>query len=227
MKSILVLVFAITLFSISLHAKTPESKIIINSMIKGYGGEKNLRQLNDYEQVWHIETKTSDTNGTDKRTAHLPFFLKTELKKKKKTETRTLINDYGTKQFGEEKIEAKGPMLDAMKLQLMRLFHPLILKEKIKTVTVSEIPEHYILTLHADTLSADYFVSKKSYLIVKVVGHLQMGSQNMEFVTLYEDYKPINGAMVPHTEIKYAGSVNTAVMHLQEMTFVPSVQSRH
>ncbi|MCK9372636.1 MAG: hypothetical protein M0P91_05520 [Sulfuricurvum sp.] len=227
MKSLLPLWLAITLFAVSLHAKIPENKTIIAKMIKGYGGEKNLRQLNDYEQIWHIETKTTDSNGTDKRAVHLPFFLKTELIYPNKTETRTLINDYGTKQFGEEKMEVRGAMLDAMKLQLIRLFHPLVLKEKMKSLSLSEVPEYYVLTLHADHLSADYFVSKKSYLIEKVVGHLQMGEQNMEFVTLYEEYKPINGVMLPHTETKYAGNVNTAVMRLKEMKFIPSVQSQH
>lgn len=227
MRITLKIVLAIIFFTIALHAKMPKSEVIIDKMIEVYGGDKNLKQLNDYEQIWNIETKTTDTNGTDKRTVHLPIFLKTELVYPQKSEIRTLINDYGTKQFGEEKIQAKGPMLDAMKLQLMRIFHPLLLKEKIRSITVSETPQHYLLALQADSLTAEYFVSKKSYLIEKVIGRLQMGSQNMEFLTLYEDYKSLNGVMLPHTEIKYAGSVNTAIMRLEEMKFTTSVQSLH
>lgn len=225
MKIILKTFITLIFLSLALHAQSPSKAVLINKMIEVYGGEKNLAQLNNYEQVWHIETKTSDTNGTDKREVHLPIFLKTELIYPQKSEIRILINDYGTKQFGQEKIQAKGPMLDAMKAQLIRLFHPLILKEKIADITASETPEYYLLAITANSVTAEYFVSKKSYLIEKVIGRLQMGPQNMEFLTLYEDYKPINGVMVPHTEIKYAGSVNTAVMRLQEMKLTPSVQS--
>ena len=51
-----------------------------------------------------------------------------------------------------------------------------------------------------------------------------MGSKQMEFLTLYEEYKPINSVMVAHKEIKYAGSVNTAIMHLKEMKFITSLK---
>ena len=208
-----------TLFSVALYAQTPSSEVVINKMIEVYGGEKNLKQLNNYEQVWHIETKTSDTNGTDKRFVQLPILLRTELVYPHKTEIRTLIKDYGTKQFGQKKIQAKGPMLDAMKLQLMRLFHPLLLKEKVSDITLSETPGQYVLVLSADNITAEYFVSKKSYLIEKVIGHLKMGSQEMAFLTLYEDYTTFKGVLLPRKEVKYAGGVNTAVMRLQTMTF--------
>lgn len=215
LKTFIIVIFA----AIALHAQIPNSTAIITKMIEVYGEEKNLAQLNNYEQTWHIETKTSDTNGTDKRTVHLPTSLKTELIYPHKTEIRTLENGIGSKQFGSTTVQAQGPMLDAMKAQLMRLFHPLILKDNITRINVSETPEHYILAFAADSVTAEYYVSKQSYLIDKVIGRLQMGSQTMEFLTLYEDYKLLNGVMIPYTEVKYAGSVNTAVMRLSEMKF--------
>jgi len=224
MKIILKAFLALIFISLTLHAQALSGTAVIEKMIEAYGGEKNLVQLNNYEQVWHIETKTSDTNGTDKRTVHLPAFLKTELIYPHKTEIRILENNIGTKQFGTATIQAQGPMLDAMKVQLMRLFHPLVLKEKIKAITVSDTPEHFLLALTANSVSAEYYVSKNSYLIEKVIGRLQIGAQTMEFLTLYKDYKPFNGAMVPYTEVKYAGSVNTAVMRLQEMKFTDLIK---
>lgn len=205
----------------SLHAQTSQSHVIIDKMIEACGGEKNLVQFNHYDQVWNIETKTTDTNGTDKRSVHLPSYLKTELTYPNKTEIRILDRDSGTKQFGSQIIPAHGPMLDAMKAQLIRLYHPLILKEKMADITVSEENGYYILTLNAGTVSADYFVSTKSYLIDKVVGRLRMGPQQMEFLTLYDDYRAFEGVMIPHIETKYAGSVNTAVMRLVQTTLVP------
>lgn len=218
MKTALKTLISFAVLTLSLHAQTPQSQTLLNHMIDAYGGEKKLVQLNHYDQVWNIETRTTDTNGTDKRSVHLPSYLKTELIYPNKTEIRILDHDTGTKQFGSQTIPAHGPMLDAMKAQLMRLYHPMILKEKIADITVSETQEHYILSLNAGTVSADYFVSRKSYLIEKVVGRLQMGPRQMEFLTLYDDYKPFNGVMIPYTETKYAGSINTAVMRLETIT---------
>lgn len=219
MKTIIKICLALTLFALALQAETTDREALIEKMIAVYGGEKNLKQLDNYRQLWHIETMTSDTNGTDTRSVELPLLLRTELVYPHKSEIRTLIKDYGTKQFGAKRVEAKGPMLDAMKLQLMRLFHPLLLKSKLGDITLSERPQHYVLALQAGSISAEYFVSKKSYLIEKVVGHLLMGSQKMEFVTLYEEYISYQGVMLPSREVKYAGSVNTAVMRLKEMAF--------
>lgn len=224
MKTLLKTLTTLAVLVLSLQAQAQPNQVIIDHMIDAYGGEKNLVQMNHYDQIWTIETRTTDTNGTDKRSVHLPYYLKTELIYPNKTEIRLLDHDTGTKQFGSQIIPAHGPMLDAMKTQLMRLYHPLILKEQIANITVAETPEHYILTLNAGTVSADYFVSRKSYLIDKVIGRLQMGPQQMEFLTLYDDYKPFKGVMIPHAETKYAGSVNTAVMRLEKTTLTAPVQ---
>lgn len=214
----------ITFFSITLHANGLSSAVIIDKMINAYGGKKNIERLGSYEQVWHIETKTTNKNGTDYRKVDMPYLLRTKLVYPDKTETRVLVKDYGTKQFNNKKIQAQGPMLDAMKLQLMRLFNPLVLKDKLKDITLHVKENHYLLSLKNGTITAEYFVSKNNFLVHKVIGRLRMGSQSMEFLTIYEDYKPVNGVLVHHKEIKYAGSVNTAIMILKDMKFVKKLK---
>ena len=220
MKILTKLLFVISIFTITLNANTLNPSAVIDKMIQAYGGEKNLQQLNAYQQVWHIETKTSKKNGTDYRKVALPDFLRTELVYPDKTEIRVLIKDYGTKQFGQRKIQAQGPMLDAMKLQLMRLYTPLTFKKMINKISMQEDKENYILTIDKGAISAKYFVSKKSFFIDKVVGNLKIGTKGMAFLTIYKDYKPEHGVMLPHTEVKFAGGINTAVMTLEVMKFV-------
>jgi len=110
---------------------------------------------------------------------------------------------------------------------IFAFYHPLVLQNKLRNISASEDAKDYILTLKEGSLSAQYFVSKETYLIEKVVGKLSMGGQPMEFVTLYDDYRAIKGVMVPYKEVKYAGSVNTAVMHLQKMHFLAAPKIRH
>ncbi len=228
MKLLHTLLFMFTLISTALYADTsPDANVVIDRMIVAYGGEQNIQKLNAYEQFWKIETKTTDTNGTDERMVMMPNSLSTELIYPDKTEVRMLHNNYGTKKFDNKTIQAKGPMLDAMKLQLMRLYHPLVLQNKLPHISASEDATHYILTLTQGTVSASYFVSKEHYLVDKVIGKLHMGGHPMEFVTLYEDYRPTQGVMVAYQEVKYAGSVNTAVMHLQTMHFLAAPKIKH
>ncbi len=220
MNTLLKLLFTSLLLTLTLNAQEVTPSTVVDKMIAAYGGEKNLKQLNAYEQVWHIETKTSKKNGTDYRKVALPDFLRTELVYPDKSEIRVIIKDYGTKQYGSRKLQATGPMLDAMKLQLMRLYTPLTLKKKLNEITLQEEKDHYVLTLKKKGISAKYFVSKKNFFIDKVVGNLKMGTQGMAFLTIYKDYKPEHGVYFPHTEVKYAGGINTAVMSLKEMRFV-------
>ena len=220
MRILTKLLLAMVLLALSLEAKAPNAEMVIHNMIQAYGGEKNLSKQNYYEQVWHIETMMSDKNGTDNRMVHLPDLLRTELVYPDKTEIRSLVKGFGIKQYDQRKIQAEGPMLDAMKLQLMRVYTPLVLRDKADQITVTQDKDHYILTLAVESLKAEYFVSKTKFVIEKVVGTLSMGTQTMAFLTLYENYKLLDGVLLPHKEIKYAGDVNTAIMHLRETKFI-------
>lgn len=210
-KSALATVLLLT----SLSAKDSASDEILNKMINVYGGEKNIIKMSNYEQVWLIEAKAGNSNGSDHRRVSLPDSLSTELTYPDKKERRVLVEGYGVKEFGDKKVVASGPMLDAMKLQLMRLYNPLVLKNRAQNIELGSDDANYILTLKEGELETKYFVSKRDYLIEKVVGKLSFGAQSMEFVTLYKNYEKKEGVMMPTIEVKYAGDVNTAVMKLQ------------
>ena len=213
------LILAIMLMVVGLNAKDVSSQVVINEMIKAYGGEEKLSQLNVYEQFWFIDRKTSDTGGSDYRLVMMPDYLSTKLRYPEKTEVRVLDKHRGTKFINGSTIKAEGPMLDAMKLQMMRLLTPIELQKVLNDITLSSDNTHYILSLKAGTLTAEYYVSKATHFIDQVIGRLQMGSQSMEFLTKYEEYKDVHGVMMAHKEIKYAGGVHTAVMSLQETRF--------
>ena len=41
----------------------------------------------------------------------------------------------------------------------------------------------------------------------------------MSFVTQYSNHKKVEGVLMPHHEVKYAGDVNTAVLDLKSVHF--------
>ncbi len=219
MRQIITIFLIITFLTSSAYAKELNKNEVIKMMIKTYAGEKKLSQLDSYEQMWSVEFMNSEKSGFEKRTVKLPHSLKNEIIYPERKEVRILTKNSTKKIFGDKEEDVKGPLADAMKLQLLRLYHPLELKRRVDDLNITQNQKQHILTLKKDRISIEFIVSKKDFLIEKVIGRLQMGPQQMEFLTKYEDYKLVNGVMVAHKEIKYVGSMNTAIMELKEMKF--------
>ncbi len=212
---------AALLASFSLSARTAPADEIIQRMISSYGGTEALEKLNHpYQQIWRLDAIAKNTRGNDLRSIALPEQLQVELTYPDSSETRILFGDQGLKIYNRTKqVKAEGPMLDAMRLQRMRLYHPLMLQERLAHIRLSETEGHYRLTLKERGLVTDYYVDKERYLIETVVGRLQIAGAAMQFRTEYSDYRRHEGVMLAHREIKYAGSVNTAVLTLLATRF--------
>ncbi len=211
----------VSVLIVGLHAKDlPDAKVIVERMVIAYGGEESLGKLNAYEQFWQVQTKVTDTNATDSRMVVMPNSLTTELIYPDKREIRILHNNYGVKKFGDRTMRATGAMLDAMKLQLMRLYNPLVLRDKLRSIEASQSDDSYVLKLKQGSITSNYFVSKDNYLVYKVVGELKVADAGMEFTTLYDDYRVLDGLFIAHKETKFAGDTNTAVLYLKKMNFL-------
>jgi len=220
---ITLLLFSLTILLTSLNssAGADSANDLLSQMISSYGGAKTLEKLNrPYKQVWQLNAVSRNAHGNDTRYIELPDKLKVELTYPHNSEIRILDGDHGSKIYDKTKhVEAKGPALDAMYLQRMRLYSPLLLKDRVANIKLSEKNDHYCLTLTEGGLIAEYFVNKQTHMIDTVIGTLQMGVKKMQFRTEYGDYKMEHGVMLPHQEIKYAGNVNTAVLTLLETSF--------
>jgi hypothetical protein len=226
-KLTLIFISMMALFmSLNLSAKAATAEKILDQMVSSYGGADALEKLNaPYQQIWHLNATARNAQGNDLRSIDLPEKLQVELSYPHNSETRILFEDQGLKIYNDSKqVKAEGPGLDAMRLQRMRLYNPLLLKENAEEITVSEKGSHYILTLNEKGLTTDYYVNKKSHMIEVVVGTLQMGGMPMQFRTEYHDFKEEAGVIMPHREIKYAGNVNTAELTLLATQFTDDVE---
>ncbi len=219
MKYIIKIFLSLLLLLSTLNAKELDKNLIIEEMINAYGGQEKLLQLLSYKQKWSIEFMLSDSSGFDNREVTMPDYFRTEIIYPDRTEVRILNKNDAKKIFSGKVTPIKGPMINAVKLQLMRLYSPLVLKNKLKNINITQNSKQYILELDIDGMKVEYIVSKRTLLIEKTIGRLQIGPQQMEFLTKYDNYKSIKGVMVPHKETKYVGSLNTALMNLDSMDF--------
>ena len=190
----------------------------LEQMIEAYGGEENVRKLDSIVQEWDLLALTRNQQGTDKRSIHLPEQLKVELIYPDKLETRVLDGDTGYAVFGDrEPAAATAMQTSAMRLQLMRFYSPLTLRERADDLELSAGDGYVVLTLTEDGLQAEYFVNTETWHIVKVVGTLSINGATMQFVTEYSEFSMVDGVLVHHRENKFVGKTNTAVLRLRNV----------
>ncbi len=220
MKRFVLAISCSLLLCANLYAETSKS-MILDRMVEVYGGGEALSKAASYIQKWRVVRAADGVEGSDYRRVTLPDRLYIELRYPDRSETRILEGEVGIKIYnGSGKRQVSGPMLDAMKAQLMRLYTPLQLKEFSDDIRVEHKEGEYILTLVKGGVECDYHVDPKNFHIVKTVGRLKMGPQTMQFATLYKDFSKVDGVLMPHTEIKYAGDVNTATNRLLSTRYV-------
>lgn len=225
MRLIFKLIVLIPLLGLSPHldAQDLDKDAVLANLIEAYGGTEALRKTTQMQQKWNMVALMSKRHGTDVRNVRIPGQLQVVLTYPQKVERRMLSGDEGRVSFnGGDPFPATEPQRDAMRLQLMRLYSPLVLRDRIENITLTTEDGLCALTLLENGVRADYLVNTDSWRIEKVAGTLRMGGQDMRFLTEYSNFEFVEGVLVHHKENKYAGSVNTAVLTLSEIRFEDS-----
>lgn len=207
-------------FASSSRSDEPDLETLLDQIIGAYGGEENLRKLNSYVQEWTVVALLGGRHGTDIRLIRIPDQLKVEISYPDKKETRILNGESGFVIYrGMSAHMATQAQVDASRLQLMRHYSPLILRDKLDLLTFEAQGEYRVITLFEHGVRADYFVNADNGRIEKVVGSLAMNGREMQFVTEYSDFAFRDGVLVHAKENKFAGGVNTAMLQLRRITF--------
>ena len=221
MKTLFQTLFFLSLLVLSntANAQALDLETVLERIINSYGGEENLSKLNTVVQEWDFVALMSNRHGTDVRSIRIPAQLKVELTYPDKSETRILNQEASHTIYDEGPAEiATSPQKDAMRLQLMRLYSPLVLRDKQEFLTLTLEDQYCALSLTENGLKVDYLVNLDNWNIEKVVGTLSVHGSEMRFLTEYSNFRLHEGVLVHERENKYAGSVNTAVLQLRSIS---------
>ena len=193
---------------------------MLAKLIESYGGEENLRRLDSMVQEWDMVALMGNRHGKDVRSIRIPDRLKVELTYPDKTEIRILNGEQARVAFNQDLARTANPaQRDAMRLQLMRLYSPLVLRDKSDAISLEIDGEFCALSLLENGVRADYLVNQETWRIEKVVGSLSVNGTQMQFLTEYSDFKMVDGTLVHQKENKFAGGTHTAVLQLRRITF--------
>jgi len=212
--SFLVLIFSSTVYSQALDLDT-----VLEQIISAYGGEENLHKLDSQIQEWAVVALMGNRHGSDVRTIRIPDQLKVELTYPGKTETRIVNGEASHVIYGRAPAKiAVQPQRDAMRLQLMRLYSPLVLRNRRDSLTLAAEGESCALSLVENGVRVDYLINTNNWHIERVVGTLAINGSEIQFLTEYSDFTFRDGVLVHERENKFAAGVNTAIVRLIRIT---------
>jgi hypothetical protein len=216
----IILIAPLLILSLPLSSQSLDKQTVLERIIHAYGGEENLRKLDSMVQEWDFVALMGNRHGTDIRSVRIPDQLKVELKYPDKTETRLLNGDIGRVIFNGRGVQiAAQRQTDAMRLQLMRLYSPLVLRDRSESIKLVIDGDYCALILDENGVQAIYLVNQEIWRIEKVAGVLKINGAEMKFLTEYSDFKFVDGVLVHQKENKFAGNVNTAKLLLRQITF--------
>jgi len=211
--------FLLLIFSGAAHSQPLDLDQLLAQIINAYGGEEDLRKLDAQIQEWDVVALMGNRHGTDVRTIRVQDQLKVELTYPDKKETRIVNGEASHVIYGQKPAQiAVQPQRDAMRLQLMRLYSPLVLRDRRDSLTLTVEGDFCAITLFEHGVRVDYVVNTDNWHIEKVVGGLAFKGSEMQFVTEYSNFTFHDGVLVHERENKFVGGVNTAVLQLRQMT---------
>lgn len=215
----LALMLPLLAFSSGAIAQAPELDTVLARLIDTYGGEHNLQKLDSQVQEWEMVALMGNRHATDVRRIRVPQQLRVELRYPDKTEIRIVNGDASHVIYdGSPAHPAHPPQSDAMRLQLMRLYSPLVLQRKRELLSLAKEDASTVITLFEHGVRVDYRINPDTWRIDKIVGSLAIHGGEMQFVTEYSDFVMHDGVLVHRRENKFAGGVNTAVLSLRNIT---------
>jgi hypothetical protein len=208
----------LALLSPAAGAEPLDRDAVLEKLVQSYGGEQNLHKLDRVVQEWDFVALMGNRHGKDVRSVRVPGQLRVELTYPDKKETRVLNQADSHVIFDDRPAAiAAAAQRDAMRLQLMRLYSPLHLRDRRESVSLTLDGEYCALSLQEGGLRSDYLVDMDNWRIEKVVGTLTVNGGEMRFLTEYSDFALVDGVLVHQKENKFAGNVNTAVLQLRQI----------
>ena len=218
------LLIFLMMISCAVTAADQELATLLDRLIHSYGGEKNLKKMDNMVQQWDFVAMMGKRHGKDIRSVRSPSQLRVDLIYPEKSETRILNGEIGQTIFNTAAPKnVTGMQLDAMRLQLMRLYSPLMLRSKIDSMSLVEDGQNLALSLSESGVHVFYLVNKENWRIEKVAGTLMTNGREVQFLTEYSDFKVVEGVLVHHKENKFASGFNTAKLQLRTIKFDASL----
>ena len=206
-------------------AQKPEPGIadIVSRVVDAYGGEKAMRAMHGYYATGNQWAAQSDEPMRAERWFARPDRLRLDLDYPDHHEIRITDGDVGWLGSSPRDLAPAVPVrLLAMRLQTARLDLPLRLLEHRDEIEGrgADAEGRSVLRIPIDaTLHIDYHVDPETWRITRVT--TGMSHPSLEFVADYDQFRTVDGVLVPFREVTYAGGTLTSKLQLTDFQWNP------
>lgn len=210
----------------------PDARVadIVSRVLDAYGGEKALRAERGYHATGDQRAVQTDKAIHTQRWFGRPDRLFLDLAYPDHHEIRVTDGAKGWAGAGVDSLKAvSGIRLEAMRLQTVRLDTPLRLLEHVHELESRGTDKDGCEVLRLPVgpgLHVDYHVDLKTYRITSVTEGMT-GPPSIEFTANYDDFRKVDGVLVPFRETTYAGDTETSTYQVISFEWNPKDLDRH
>ncbi len=208
---------------LSLSAQADDTQTLIDKIIATYGGEALWRTTVGIQQEGSTYSQRRHNSGTASRSYQYPGKMKIYTQYENDTELRQLDGD----QAWNHGAAGADDYVQESKLQARRLALPLLLldhRHKIKNLGQRDDDNGHVyegLELELeDGLKILMEVHLESSRITASWGMMTLAGKPLEFASLYEDFRMVEGRLISFKETHFAMSDNIGYTLLENVTFV-------
>jgi len=161
--------------------------------------------------------------GRMRREFVAPGRLRVEIEYPAKTETRILNGERGWRGDRERVEPIQGPLLLAMRYQLLRLQPAWALASHRDRVTLRPAADgqasRTLRLTWSPELQVEYRVDAGTGRVSRAAGILVVGRMTMTLATEYSNFEAIDGVLVARTEETFAAGRHTATTRIDSIVF--------
>lgn len=218
---------------IALSADPPlyaaESGTVADRIIEAYGGRERLAAVRSITAEGRITAFLRGDEGTYQRTLRRDGSLFVDIVYSRSSERRILHNGKGYRGTGGKVEEVSGPRYLAMVYQYNELDLPYGLLDGTLTVsglrkdTVHGVAAYVFRLADRAGSQMDVVVNAKNYRIVKCTGTFVVGTESTSLSAEFEDFRTINGILLPFKIVNYAGGMKISATAIASYQINPAI----
>lgn len=197
---------------------------VVDSVVAAYGGVRAVRQLDDFEVRARVSTPMRSGPGLESRKFRAPDYFAVEIAYPDATEVRIL--DQGRAWQGDEQRRrlVEGPARLSMVYEMLRSTVPLSLVQHRSalqdrgTATLRGEPCLVLLLPWSQDLQLSFWIDLQTKRVLQTEGVLRSEGSPMSFETRFEDFRPVEGLLVPFREENFAAGERIATTEILEVS---------
>lgn len=201
---------------------------LLDSTVETYGGPRAAARMQAHRIEAELDARPQGGTGRVTRDFAAPDRLRVEIAYPQATEVRILNGDRGWRGDDTRLQRVEGPPKTAMEYQLLRSAIPWVFVhhrarlEDRGEASRGGVAYRRVGLPWSAALDLTYWIDPVNRRVVWVEGIVRFPGGQTGFATGYDDFRRVEGLLVPFVEANYAGGGHTGTTRVRTVAFGPA-----